>query len=610
MKLFALWTFFLICSLLSAEEHFDDEPEAWEITPPSLVNLTSLPSSIVNHSVNIISGDLLTSSQDLIVSGPDPLILGHSFSSSHVEEEGTLAHGWNFSHYNLLRVFQPQEINFAAASRHDHHIGRNDGGHCVHGEELDEGDKNSYTYLFLTEPSGHRLLFKGDGWARHFKLVKKNSGYTNVCGGELSGKTNIKNIDVTWHCNSDQWNVYFPDGTKRVYGRRKPIDNTHNGRLHWRDYHIVQEVLPSGNYRIFHYHEDQKISSISTYNRNGSRILNWAKFSYKANSVVISTSDQLHVRYFLKDMPHKRKAVFAIQKDGLAATHFTHCKKHDPFRLVSIWSDTGFYADTEYYHYSANKMGRKSFSFDNSKQKRRSHRRVREQKSPVGPGGTKWSTHRYFYYKKSAVVKDAYGAITRYYWDDNKRLTKLARFDNNKKLLASETFSWNQGHLVSHTFRDENGHTRLSKEYSYDSRGNVIKETISGLGIEKYSIHREFSNDGFNNLLSEEDPAGNFTYYKYYPKRNLIKAKFICDKKEIKKREFFAYDKNACLKQHIVDDGSSHNEDNLHGVTERHLTRIIPRKKRPHFGDPRIIYEYALRKGKEVLLSKTINIFS
>jgi uncharacterized protein DUF6531 len=104
MKRFLVgWGVFLFCSLLAAKDDFFDEQKALEITPPSLVNLTSLPSSIVNHSVNIISGDLLTFSQDLVVSGPDPYILGHSFSSSLVEEEGTLGSGWNFSP-QLLKI--------------------------------------------------------------------------------------------------------------------------------------------------------------------------------------------------------------------------------------------------------------------------------------------------------------------------------------------------------------------------------------------------------------------------------------------------------------------------------------------------------------------------
>ncbi len=49
---------------------------------PSLINLTSLPSALVNGCVNVITGDLYEYDQDDIVSGgPDPYVLGHSYAS-------------------------------------------------------------------------------------------------------------------------------------------------------------------------------------------------------------------------------------------------------------------------------------------------------------------------------------------------------------------------------------------------------------------------------------------------------------------------------------------------------------------------------------------------
>ncbi|MBS0655860.1 MAG: hypothetical protein JSR46_08795, partial [Verrucomicrobia bacterium] len=85
-----------------------------EPAPTSLVNMTAMPSSVINGTVNAITGDFFVSDANHIVSGPDPYALGHTYSSSHLEE-GTLGAGWNFYHHHYLQVYQPEGINFARA---------------------------------------------------------------------------------------------------------------------------------------------------------------------------------------------------------------------------------------------------------------------------------------------------------------------------------------------------------------------------------------------------------------------------------------------------------------------------------------------------------------
>src|SRR5438045_2758384 len=71
--------------------------------PPTLINTTALPSSIVNGSVNVITGDYLIADVDYAMAGPDPYVLGHSYSSSSLEP-GSLGRGWNFHHHHLLNL--------------------------------------------------------------------------------------------------------------------------------------------------------------------------------------------------------------------------------------------------------------------------------------------------------------------------------------------------------------------------------------------------------------------------------------------------------------------------------------------------------------------------
>ena len=109
-----------LLTLLVVQPAFAADDPTYSNTPsevhdnavPSLVNLTSLPSALVNGCVNVITGDLCISDQDDIVSGgPDPYMLGHSYASSSLEE-GNLGDGWNFLHHHFLEVYQPDRIKY------------------------------------------------------------------------------------------------------------------------------------------------------------------------------------------------------------------------------------------------------------------------------------------------------------------------------------------------------------------------------------------------------------------------------------------------------------------------------------------------------------------
>jgi len=91
-----LLAFLFVLSPLIAEDTLPTEEKIpTEVHPdavPSLINLTSLPSAIVNGCVNVITGDFIDTEQDDLVSGPDPYVLGHSYCSSSLEE-GNLGDG-------------------------------------------------------------------------------------------------------------------------------------------------------------------------------------------------------------------------------------------------------------------------------------------------------------------------------------------------------------------------------------------------------------------------------------------------------------------------------------------------------------------------------------
>ncbi|MBS0637825.1 MAG: RHS repeat-associated core domain-containing protein, partial [Verrucomicrobia bacterium] len=156
----------------------------------------------------------------------------------------------------------------------------------------------------------------------------------------------------------------------------------------------------------------------------------------------------------------------------------------------------------------------------------------------------------------------------------------------------------------------------LVRKFNYDGHGNILKNIVVARITKNegniqfnddlsytYSCDRlettyTYSDDGFNLKESECDPNGNYTYYEYLPGTNLITAKFICDKTSICKREFFTYDENGLVNEHIFDDGTSRDKNLLDGVTERHKREFTYRLEMPHFGEVLETNEYYYDSSK------------
>ncbi|MBS0655286.1 MAG: RHS repeat protein, partial [Verrucomicrobia bacterium] len=374
------------------------------------------------------------------------------------------------------------------------------------------------------------------------------------------------------------------------------------------------------------------LTEIKTVSHDHKHTHNWIRFRQKSDAdfekkpcLHIETSDKQNFTFRYKKLKKHTHGVSRIERPGLAALNFGYSENSSSHKkVVKSSTDDGHFIRTAYY-----KNGR--------------HKgRVKQQSAPVGEQGKEVVTHRYSYHfrKKGekthyATVVDAYGTITRYHWNRFKRLVKITKYSPNWKHLMSEEFVWGDkkhtGHLKVRTLFDENDTPLLSRRFVYDARGNVKKEVLYGRFTENSGsiklddngypnkstcdtivTRRIYSKEGYNLKVEEIDCIGNHTYYSYFPHSNRLKSKLVCDGKKIKKREFFSYNKSACVIQHITDDGSTKERDNLAGATQRHITKIRPRLKYPHFGEPRVVEEYYwdFDLKKERLLTKTLNVYS
>jgi len=360
----------------------------------------------------------------------------------------------------------------------------------------------------------------------------------------------------------------------------------------------------------------------------------------------VTTSDGLEHVYYFKRITSKGMdsaySVSGIKRAGFGYIRYTYCKKSPRHkrRVIRKEHEDGSYIEVKYYRPADNEVG--SRTVEPSRKKAKFIRnRVRMLMAPVGPKGEKHITHRFFYYKGKngaghTKVYDAHNNITRYYWNKDRRLSCIKKHDAKEHLLMKERYIWgenktkDEGRLLGRILYDEEKSPKLARLFKYDDCGNIITDTLYGrfsensgsLRIEHGFPHHEscdkisttytYSDDGYNLKTSECDPKGNYTYYKYKKGTNLLEAKFLCDKEQIKKREFFAYDNSAILIEHIVDDGTEEMKDNLKNAKIRRITKIMPRKERPYFGQAERIEEYAydFTTHCEVLLCKTEHTFS
>lgn len=240
---------------------------------------------------------------------------------------------------------------------------------------------------------------------------------------------------------------------------------------------------------------------------------------------------------------------------------------------------------------------------------------IKLQKAPVGTDETPIVTNRFYYHLGFTEVIDALGNKTIYRHNKNKKLTAIENYSGDS-LYRTEQFFWNsKNELVSKSIEDNSGKVLQSEHYRYDSWGNIIEHTLkgnlSGKGSydESYTTYYRYSNDDLHNLVYHQSDNGVAVRYNYIDKTRLLSEKLTYDKGQLRKREFYTYDDKENLLEGISDDGVTIDKNNLAGVTERHISRLIPH---PEHNTPEIIEELYvdLSDGSEHLIKKTVLVYS
>lgn len=622
------------CLCLSAVLWANDE------TPVALVDIENDSSCYFNGVVNVISGSYFESDTDLYIAGPEPLVLQRSYSSG--TPTGPI-HGW-IHNYNS-KAF---------------------GG---------KTPKDTVEAI-ITEPSGAQILYDkvlnapgSETTLLGFDPMLDGRGVTNTAGGEISGRTNIKNNTIEFLPGKERIKAHLGSGGYRILSRPTwlPEDRRPRG-----NYFVIDEYRPNGNH--IHYQHDphsnvniiwakarrQKPKSCHTKEKGKpgdkkkkrtSDILASIGFVRPDDisdhpDIFVSGSNGHRVAYHFHVMHAKGQdhQVYLSRVDRTDGPPISYTyRANDDWRAQKLQSrrlpDERFLS-LDYYDQGRNDVAGTSVYIASGDHRQN---RVKTLYAPVGTDTTPIVTGKFFYTLSNddSGYTDAYDALgvrTRYHYDSGLRIGLIQHYgkdaDGQEILLLNEGMTWGQGsnygNMVAKWIDDGKGHVHHYSTYSYDAAGNVLVDSLYGNltgenvqtplhvngclqpnGAECYQKRTTYSQDGYNLVTREEYLNGKVVRYRYEPGTDLVVAKFICAGNRILLREFTEYDDTAVATKKIIDDGSTDDVQNLNDVTERHITITTPRTSEP-IGFPEEVQEkyVDLSTGEEKQLSRKTYTYS
>ncbi len=564
------------------------------------------PDAFIQNSVNVINGDYCESDTDLVITGPDALVLQRFYSTKDVIT-GAQTGGW--------RIF-PQRFLI---------IGKDLSGKTCSVRE----DRFEWTVAFTGERSGG--IFPYSGWRNtngstkdplKIDVLNNAVGLVNTYAQEINGQTNHQNNFL--HCKGNACELILGDGTKRIYQKVKQSPMLilgeeltpliANQMIEPESFLLSQEILPSGNQLFYSYDTAGHLTRIEMKNKSSTKIFSWIHFSYEFQK----NSCQVH-----------------IEASDARELNYRFVLVNDFYKLIQIEGSHCLPTTYEYNEVLVKKTLPEGRFIEIDYQ----DGKVKFLKGPNAQTGKSEIVHSFAYEIGYTDVFNALGIKTRYIYDKRSQLISLERYDNQNKIYRIERKFWgntrlNVGFLLAKTIVDGNGRVQSYRSFQYDKLGNVIEERIYGnlTGKQEVSLQISpegnllnsdeeecniknygFSTDGLNLLTKMGDCKGNQTLYYYKSGTNLLIKKLIFEKGSIKKRTFQSHNEDGVCIKIIEDDGSKEEESLFYDglIKERHIKEIKPKENLPGVGLPEIIEEKAfdfIRK-QEVLINKLVNVY-
>ncbi len=594
IRIFLLLLTFLLHTFVNAdEEDIERLCKNLENTEENtyLIDLQGMPTSIVAGCVNAITGNYNEGNRDLLVPGANPIPLIRSYNSSKLDE-GTLQFGWDI---NL-----PGKVRLAYGDIRQNAI-------VSHGGSSYWFDGRSNVELIKLEKSTYK------------------HGVTNAHHGQLTAREKLKNTKF-FYIKGHRHSELRLNKNETVEFRAKGIRDGTNVSFRLNKHYFPNRCKFDYAYKSGRL---KKVSSIGSEGQNlGSvNFIYPHKFS-KDPQLTVETEDGRSVQYRFKK---ERKDYYFLSE--VIASHLPHQTYSYTYDANAKQIKLAYkrLPDSRFLGLQYNQKGKQvihgeTFNIDSKKDAR--YGRVCNLKAPVGTDASEVITHSFVYHLKHdhsrklseghTQVFDAYGNKTVYDYSNEHRLREIQSYLSDGQLYRKEIITWGKDGsdytlLKQRLLCDANEKTWLERSYTYDKRGNSIKETMRGdlVGQGSFDEYVKTFTYTFADQVASENDGRKETRYTYFPKTDLIKSKYIVVNSEIKERVFFEYDANGSLTLETIDDGNDSSKENLSGVTERRIKRIQTNTTQP-IGLPKIIDEVSLDMdtGNEIPLRRTVNDYS
>lgn len=580
-------------------------------TAALLPSTESDPDAFIGHYFNAITGDYCETVTDLVINGPDPLILQRHYNSKNYMT-GEKGGGWRlFSQNFLILGKEPSRTSPSSQER---------------------------IYAFTGARSGAILTYtgyqKGDikTEKKSFKDCLKvcmGHGMSNTYAKEISGQTNHQNNQLFY--SEQSCALILGDGTKRLYQPVKDLpcllfgEEIHplliNKLAQPQYFRLVSEILPSGNVVNFTYDSHGHLSLIEMQNGSCKKTLSWIRFCYDFLStgclITVTSSDHKTLLYTFERQNNGLKSRFVLKE--VSGSHTIPCtyKYAADYQLIKKNLPEGRFLEIEY-----NKNGL-----------------VKAFKEPSALSGNPETTYEFSYGDGFTDAFDASGKKRRYVYDTRRRLIAVELYDNKSHLYRMDRKCWSDiegqaGCLLTRITADGTGCICSYCSLSYDDRGNVVEEKLYGNlsgsskaplqldesgklihtdALESYSKKLTYSQDGFNLLISLSHSDNQRTLYHYQKGSNRLIKKFIQHNGKNARRHFYTYHDDGFLVKSVEDDSSLDDERELSfATTERHIIETSPREILPNGESIEVVKEKAwdCKAKREIPVKKLVNTYA
>ncbi|MDP1609355.1 MAG: RHS repeat-associated core domain-containing protein [Chlamydiales bacterium] len=552
----------------------------------SLGSRESDPESLVEN-VSTIYGDYSDYEVDLVLPGPDSLVLARYYSSrDHLLGCSSLG-GWRFNPHCFLSIQKETHVKSYTTSE-----GKFDSTHILIG--TNEGSILTYSgWRNMTNPQV-RSLFKVD-------VEDSLLGLANTARGNINAWTNLKNNQLYFDAQSNCFELFLSSGGKRFY-----VPSSSSSDL----YLLELEILPSGN-KLFYEYEGVALSQIKMTNASEEKVLSWIKIHY-GSIIHIDTSDHKTVEYhFQQDFPLLSEVI----RSDKPTLKYEYRMVDDHPLLIKKDLPEGRFVEVDYYSDETNRNKVKSLT------------------TPAGISDNASIRFAFTTEEDGSGFTQVDGPLTQksvYRFNDEFQLTAIEQYLGgelyrvHKKFLGKKQDASN---LIAISVEDGNGATHYYKSFTYNGKGHLIGEKeyghLTGSSLQSLALNEEgvpysYQKSHAKNyscrsvkdidIISQKDHKGSSVKLYYKKGTDLLLKKLLFDKKKIKKRWFYSYNDDGALIQTVVDDGDEEDFESACDIYERQMTIITPKQELPHVGAPEMIEEKYLdpKKGQEILLKKRI----